>query len=131
MTAVRYAPWPKRAAGLLIDIAVLIPLALVTAFVSSGKVQVWCVLANVALFVLNRWVLPIWNGRSIGRAAMSIRLVGVKSHKPIHFVSVVERDVAHFLDTLSLGIGWIRPLWQDQHQTIADSLVDSTVILAD
>jgi Mce-associated membrane protein len=129
--AVRYAPWPRRAAAYLIDVAVLVPLALVAAFVSSGKVQFWCIVANIALLVLNRWVLPAWNGRTIGRAAMRIQLVGVKTHKPVHIGTAFARDIAHALDTLTLFIGWIRPLWQDQHQTIADSLLDSTVIVAD
>ena len=125
----RYASWLRRAASYLIDYAILVPLPVIANFVSSG--QVIAILYGVDLLILvgNRWLLAGYNGRTIGRTAMRIRLVGEKSpHKPIGFVAAFLRDVYHILDTLVLMLGWIRPLWRKTRQTIADSLVQSIVV---
>lgn len=125
---VRYATWPKRAAAYLIDYAILVPLALVVAFAGSTRVQLWCAVADMVLLIANRWLLAGYNGRTIGRTAMRIRMVGSSTHEPIGVIAAFYRDVLHVLDTLSLCVGWIRPLWQRQHQTIADSITKAAVV---
>lgn len=125
---IRYATWPRRAAAYLIDYALLVPLALIVTFVGNNKVQLWCAIADVLMLVGNRWLLAGYNGRTIGRTVMRIKMVGASSGKPIGLVAACYRDVLHVLDTLSLCIGWIRPLWQRKHQTIADSIVKAAVL---
>ncbi len=125
----RYATWPRRAASYLIDYAILVPLPVIANFMSSGRVIAILYGVDLLILVGNRWLLAGYNGRTLGRTTMRIRLVAEKSpHKPIGFVAAFIRDVYHVLDTLALMLGWIRPLWRKTHQTIADSLARSIVV---
>jgi uncharacterized RDD family membrane protein YckC len=125
----RYASWPRRAASYLIDYAILVPLPVIANFMSSGRVIAILWAVNLLILVCNRWLLAGYNGRTLGRTAMRIRLVAERSpHKPIGFVAAFLRDVYHVLDSLALMLGWIRPLWRKTRQTIADSLVQSIVV---
>ena len=125
----RYASWPRRAAAILIDYAILVPLPVIANFMSSGRVIAILSAVELLLLVGNRWLLAGFNGRTLGRTTMRIRLVAEKSpHKPIGFVAAFLRDVYHLLDTLALMLGWVRPLWRKTRQTIADSLVQSIVV---
>jgi hypothetical protein len=38
------------------------------------------------------------------------------------------RDFAHLLDVLSLGLGYLWPLWDARRQTFADKVVRSVVV---
>jgi uncharacterized RDD family membrane protein YckC len=124
----RYASWPRRAAAILIDYGILIPLPVVAVFMSSVRVIVILYAVDVLLLLGNRWALAGYNGRTFGRTVMRIKLVGAKSRKPIGFVAAFTRDACHAIDSLALGLGWIRPLWRHTHQTIADSIVGSVVV---
>lgn len=125
---VRYANWPRRAAALLIDYGILIPLPIIAAFVSSRTAVFWLIVADVVVLVGNRWLLAGYNGRTFGRTIMWIKLATEKGGKPVGVVSAFYRDVCHVLDSISLGIGWLRPLWNKKNQTIADSIVGSVVL---
>lgn len=124
----RYASWPRRAASILIDYTILIPLPVIAQFMSSGRVIAILYAADLLLLVCNRWLLAGYNGRTLGRTVMRIKLIGAKTHKPIGFVSALVRDICHAIDSIVLGLGWIRPLWRHTHQTIADSIVASLVV---
>jgi hypothetical protein len=124
----RYATWPRRAASILIDYGILIPLPIIAWFMSSWRAIAILYAVDVLLLVGNRWVLAGYNGRTLGRTTMRIKLVGAKSHKPIGFVAALTRDLCHTVDSIVLGLGWIRPLWRRTHQTIADSIVGSVVV---
>lgn len=125
----RYASWPHRAAAILIDYAIVIPLPLIAVLVSSWwVVTILYAVDLLLLWVGNRWLLAGYNGRTLGRTIMRIKMVGAKSHKPIGFRAAALRDVCHLIDSIVLGIGWIRPLWRSTHQTIADSMVRSIVV---
>lgn len=126
----RYASWPRRAASYLIDLVILLPLPLVALFVNSWLTIAILYAVNFLLLLGNRWVLAGYNGRTVGRTTMRIKLVGEKSpHRPIGFSAAFMRDIYHLVDTITLMIGWIRPLWRKTHQTIADSLVQSVVVV--
>jgi RDD family len=124
----RYASWPRRAASILIDYGILIPLPLIALLMSSGRVIAILYAVDVLLLLGNRWALAGYNGRTLGRTVMRIKLVGAKSHQPIGFVAAFTRDLCHTIDSIALGLGWIRPLWRRTHQTIADSMMKSIVV---
>lgn len=123
----RYATWQRRAAAFLIDYGILVPLPLIAMLV-SGKAEFWLIVADVVLLIGNRWLLAGWNGRTVGRTIMFIRLGTVKGGHPVGFVTALYRDVCHALDSITLGFGWLRPLWNKKHQTIADSITASVVL---
>jgi Mce-associated membrane protein len=79
------------------------------------------VLAFIAT-VVNRWLLPVLTGWSLGRALFGIRVV-TRSGAPAGIARLVLRDVAHLLDTASLFVGWLWPLWDSRNRTFADLLL--------
>jgi Mce-associated membrane protein len=79
------------------------------------------VLAFIAT-VLNRWLLPTLTGWTLGRALFGIRVVA-PSGAAAGVARLLLRDVAHLLDTASLFVGWLWPLWDGRNRTFADLLL--------
>ncbi|MGB8382067.1 MAG: hypothetical protein WCG47_12665 [Dermatophilaceae bacterium] len=38
------------------------------------------------------------------------------------------RDLAHLIDNAICYVGWLFPIWDDRRQTIADKIMNTTVI---
>jgi Mce-associated membrane protein len=66
--------------------------------------------------------LPVLTGWSLGRALFGIRVV-TRSGAPAGIARLLLRDVAHLLDTASLFVGWLWPLWDGRNRTFADLLL--------
>jgi Mce-associated membrane protein len=131
---IRRASWPARAGALAVDLlpglAVITTMALLMATVSPWG-SVWWVFAAVAALAflaaaVNRWLLPSLIGCSLGRALFGIR-VATRSGGPAGSVRLLLRDVAHLLDTASLFVGWLWPLWDRRNRTFADLLLRTEV----
>ncbi|MEV5481106.1 MULTISPECIES: RDD family protein [Streptomyces] len=67
-------------------------------------------------------------GQTVGKKAMSIRLVREDTGQPLGFGMAFVRRLAHFLDSIACYIGWLWPLWDDKGQTFADKAVGSVVV---
>jgi Mce-associated membrane protein len=67
-------------------------------------------------------LLPVLTGWSLGRALFGIR-VTTGSGAPAGIARLLLRDVAHLLDTASLFVGWLWPLWDSRNRTFADLLL--------
>ena len=127
---VRYPSWAARAGALAIDVlpavAVITTMALLAITTPQWGPLWWvftvtAVLAFLAM-VVNRWVLPPLTGWTLGRAVFGIRIV-TGGDVPAGTARLVLRDVAHLLDTISLFIGWLWPLWDARKRTFADLLL--------
>lgn len=127
---VRYPSWAARAGALAIDVlpavAVITTMALLAITTPQWGPLWWAftvtaVLAFLAM-VVNRWVLPPLTGWSLGRAVFGIRIV-TGGDVPAGTARLVLRDVAHLLDTVSLFVGWLWPLWDARKRTFADLLL--------
>lgn len=132
--SIRYASWPARAGALAVDVlpgtVVIATMLLLAATATQGNWLWWtfvvtAVLAGVAT-VVNRWLLPSLTGWTLGRALFAIRVVG-RSAGPAGAARLVLRDLAHLLDTASLFVGWLWPLWDRRHRTFADFLLRTEV----
>ncbi|HEX7321696.1 MAG TPA: RDD family protein [Mycobacterium sp.] len=133
------APWWIRAAALAVDVlpgtAVVITMALAGSTVPLGSPWWWpCVaIGGLALLLIagNRLLLPAITGWSLGRAAMGIAVLraGDKNTAPtaVGPWRLLLRDLAHLVDTLSLFVGWLWPLWDRRHRTFADLLAGTEV----
>jgi Mce-associated membrane protein len=131
---IRYASWPARAGALLVDVlpgtaVVAIMWLLATTAPERGWVW-WLFIATFALAflatVVNRWLLPVLTGWSLGRAIFGIR-VTTRSGGAVGAFWLLARDLAHLLDTASLFVGWLWPLWDSRHRTFADILLRTEV----
>jgi Mce-associated membrane protein len=131
---IRYASWPARAGALLVDVAPGTAVIATTALLASAAPQrgwLWWVfvVASVLAFLataVNRWLLPTLTGWSLGRAIFGIQ-VRTRSGAPVGAFLLLARDLAHVLDTASLFVGWLWPLWDGRHRTFADLLLRTEV----
>lgn len=132
------ASWLARAGALLLDVlpgaAVIVVLALLAylAITVSQPSWLWLVYAVAAAVVLllilgNRWLLPAITGWSLGRAVLGIRVVQRSNGAGAGAWRLLARDLAHLLDTASLFVGWLWPLWDSRRRTFADLLLRTEV----
>jgi uncharacterized RDD family membrane protein YckC len=80
------------------------------------------------MWFVNRSVYGGRTGRSLGRVATGTRLVRADTGQPLGVWMAFVRDIAHMLDGLSLGLGYLWPLWDQKRQTFADKAVSSVVV---
>lgn len=137
MAANALAPWWARAVALAVDVlpgaAVVTTMALAASTVPQGGVWWWACLSVGGLAMLltagNRSLLPAITGWSLGRAALGIAVVrsGDSSTGSVGAWRLLLRDLAHLLDTVSVFVGWLWPLWDQRRRTFADMLVRTEV----
>ncbi|GAA1264474.1 hypothetical protein GCM10009665_62360 [Kitasatospora nipponensis] len=82
-------------------------------------------------------ILGIWQlvregstGQTIGKKAVGIRLVREMDGTTLGFGLAFVRRIAHALDSLLCGIGYLWPIWDDKGQTFADKVCNTLVIRA-
>ena len=128
------ARWRIRAAAFAIDVlpgvAVIATMALawLTAPLRSAlwSVSVSVLATVIMLTLINRLVWPANRGWSLGRAVMGIVVVGPDG-SPAGLGRLMLREVAHLLDTFSVFVGWLWPLWDPRRRTFADLLLRTEV----
>jgi uncharacterized RDD family membrane protein YckC len=133
------ATYGQRVGGFLIDIGIpggLLAVVLMAALATKDVIVIGLVFPAAAVvgpaFVLwNSGYRQGHSGQSLGKAVLGTRLVGMGTGDPVGFGRAVGRQVAHLLDGLPLGLGYIWPLWDEQRQTFADKVCSTLVVQAD
>jgi Mce-associated membrane protein len=128
------APWHLRASALVVDLvpglAAVTTMAVVCLTVPAFGVWWWLcgVIAGLVILLLlvNRLLLPAVTGWSLGRANVNIAVVR-RDGTAIGPWRLLVRELAHLLDTASLFLGWLWPLWDQRRRTFADLLVGTEV----
>lgn len=128
------APWRIRLEAFAVDVApataVVATLALVSLTVPLRDAWWWLCIVVIGIAILatlvNRLVLPSILGWSLGRALCGIVVVR-RDGTPAGVWRLLFRDVAHLLDTASLLVGWLWPLWDSRRRTFADLLLRTEV----
>jgi Mce-associated membrane protein len=77
------------------------------------------------LLLVNRLLLPVITGWSLGRALVGITVTRRTGAAPGPW-TLLLRELAHLLDTVSI-LGWLWPLWDSRRRTFADMLVRTEV----
>lgn len=130
----RLAGWLPRAGALAVDVVFGAALAATMAVLQAASPQhgvlrwvyvSFFVLAVVAVAV-NRVVLPGFWGWTLGRALFGIAVVR-RDGEDVGLIRLMLRDLAHLMDTVAVGIGWLWPLWDSRHRTFADLLTRTEV----
>lgn len=122
-------PWHVRAAALAVDLlpgaGVVATMALVWLAVPPHSIWWWVsvsILVAAALMTMaNRVVLPALFGHGMGRALLGIAVVRADGSPP-GIGRLMVRELAHLLDTVSVFVGWLWPLWDSRRRTFADLL---------
>ncbi len=131
------AQWPQRAIGFLVDGALLLPGYLLV-FLGSPKVDSRGNVGSLGItyFIGLLYILgiQIWNrwikggqGQTIGRKVAGVKLVNAQG-QPLGAAMAFVRDLAHAIDSLICYVGWFFPLWDAKRQTIADKLLNTSVV---
>ncbi|MEO6793180.1 MAG: RDD family protein [Mycobacterium sp.] len=131
------ARWRTRATALGID---LLPGAVVVATTAMsamcfppGGVWWWLAMTFTGLVILataiNRVLLPVITGWSLGRAFTGIEVVrgGQSPGGAVGAGRLLLREVAHLLDTVPVFVGWFWPLRDRRGRTFADLLARTEV----
>lgn len=145
-----YAGWGSRVGAYLLDQVFMIPFAIpyLVGFgllfanlredgtMGSDGVTV----AGIALVGIGGLVMlagVIWNryvlggrGQSWGKKKLGLWLVSSSTGRPIGGGMAFVRDLAHLLDSWSMMIGYLWPLWDERRQTFADKVCSTVVITA-
>jgi uncharacterized RDD family membrane protein YckC len=85
-------------------------------------------LAGLVYLVWNYGYRQGTTGSSIGKSALKFHVVSEHTGKPLGFGSSVLRQIAHLVDAVICGAGYLFPLWDAKRQTLADKIM-STVCL--
>ncbi len=126
------ASWLRRAAGWLVNW--LAPFWLINLLLNyflygqretqsqANNTMVWAFLVVCVLTgALSR------RGQMPGHILMRVQVVEV-SGAPISRAKQIGRNLAHSLDWLTAGIGWLLPLWDRRGQTLADKIAKTYVV---
>ncbi|MGW6914970.1 RDD family protein [Kitasatospora sp. NPDC054939] len=92
-------------------------------------------IAIMGLAYLLGLVAGIWllysegkTGQTPGKKLVNIRVVREADGQPLGFGMAFVRRLAHFLDSLACGIGYLWPIWDAKKQTFADKVMNSVVV---
>lgn len=132
------ATWRARALGLVVDVlpaaAVVTAMVLVALAVPVYGPWWWVSVSVAAAAILvsaaNRVLLPSVTGWSLGRVVTGAGVVaaGEVGTATVGPGRLLLRELAHLLDTASVGVGWLWPLWDRRGRTFADLLVRTEVL---
>ena len=133
MADAKLASWPRRMASGAID---YLPLWLIFDFLASVHHGTLGFVIAVGLCLVNSVYMQGTTGQSLGKRIVGTRLVSAVETGPWEFAFVypgvgrcLGRTLVHFfLDSLIFYIGFIRPLWQREHKTWADSIAKTVVL---
>ena len=133
------ATYGQRVGGFLIDIGIpggLLAVVLIAALATRDVIVIGLVypgsaIVGPAFLLWNSGYRQGRTGQSLGKSVLGIRLVRDGTGEPVGFGRAVGRQVAHLLDGLPLGLGYLWPLWDEQRQTFADKVCSTLVVQAD
>jgi uncharacterized RDD family membrane protein YckC len=123
-TPANLADWGTRAIGFLIDYAPVF----IVGLVASGS---WPLRTMAGLLGLAYWIylghLDGVTGQSPGKAMQGIRVVNIQGEL-IGSGPGIARKVAHIVDGMICGLGYLLPIVDAQRQTIADKIMSTYVV---
>jgi uncharacterized RDD family membrane protein YckC len=139
-----YGSWMKRCTAHQIDITISAPFAVVAyilvVIATSGDVQnryvsslllflaMMSAAYGVVITFYNRCVLVGLTGQSWGKRFAGLVQLSEVTGEPIGVGNAIIRDMAHAADFVTIGFGFLVPLWDAKRQTFADKIVRSVVI---
>lgn len=147
-----YTSWLTRVLASFIDFIPILVLYVIPSIIAGSTSNKECVSsasgftctitpssgAALLVFVgsLASFAYSIWNfgyrqgttGSSIGKSAMKFKVVSQATGQPIGFGLSIVRQMAHFVDGIIMGIGYLFPLWDAKRQTLADKIMNTVCL---
>lgn len=140
--AVLYSSWRKRVMAHQIDHTFIFPFILLGLVLllkgANHTVNPWFLFfamvsigfGNMVSFY-NRCILMGTTGQSWGKRFVGIRLVSEATGEPIGVGNAIVRELAHIVDIIPIGLGFVLPTVDRKRQTGADKIANSIVIDVD
>ncbi len=120
-----YASWGQRVLAALID---YIPVAILQQVLGRiGGIGALFSLIGLALSFYFSFLTGS-KGASPGKRVMGIQVVNMQTGQFIGGGGGILRSLAHILDLITCGIGFLFPLWDKQKQTLADKVMKTVVV---
>lgn len=121
------ASWGDRVVAFLIDIAPV--LVLNALFINRGGLGVLISMLGTAYYFYIAYMLGE-RGSSPGKRIMGLKVVKIADGQVLGGGMGIVRYLAHFIDAIICGLGFLLPLVDAQRQTIADKIL-GTIVLRD
>lgn len=120
----RYATWWDRVLATIVDqvAAVVAVVALVFAAGSAAGMLAYLLVGA------NLLVLQGLTGQTVGKRVVGITIVRENGHAPIGIGLNLVRQIAHFLDSIILGLGYLLPIFDKKKRTVADMVCRTVVV---
>jgi uncharacterized RDD family membrane protein YckC len=98
--------------------------------------ETWIGLSITGVAGMSSSIFSVWNnlfrqgrrGASIGKQCMNLMVVSGTDGRPIGALMTFIRGWAHLLDLVTLGVGYLWPLWDRKRQTFADMAMNTVVL---
>lgn len=68
------------------------------------------------------------NGQSWSHRLVGLRILDENAGKPASQIQTGLRDILHIVDFITVGLGFLWPLWDGKQQTFADKIVGTRVV---
>lgn len=138
-----YAAWWRRVVAVVLDTLLQVPFIVVLVIgvtlaldpasdtatsIAGAVIALVANLSNLVFSIWNNYVRQGRRGASLGKECMGILVISAADARPIGPIMTFVRAVAHTVDGLPFGIGYLWPLWDRQRQTFADKIVNTVVL---
>ena len=117
------ASWLQRVGAALIDGFISLVLQTIVGLVSGPLGR----LAGFALFLYFAYLVGT-TGQTPGKRVLGIKVLREQDGQLLGAGAGIGRAFLHILDALSLGLGYLWPLWDAKKQTFADKAIHSVVV---
>jgi uncharacterized RDD family membrane protein YckC len=81
----------------------------------------------VALIIYFGLMNYFWNGQTLGKKLLKIRVISLKKEK-LTFWQSVERSLGYGASALEAGFGFIQVIWNENRQAVHDRIAETAVV---
>ena len=80
-----------------------------------------------ALLIYFGFLTYLWNGYTLGKKLLKIRVVSLKGNR-LSLWQSLERSLGYGASALEAGFGFLQAAWYDNRQAVHDRIAETTVI---
>ena len=124
-TPANLADWGTRVIGALIDLLPMLVLSILTIF--SDILQILIGVVSFFYFYIYLGSMDGRTGQTPGKMVMGTRVVNAQG-ETVGSGNGIARKFCHIIDSAICLIGWLRPIFDANRQTVADKRMTTYVV---
>lgn len=134
---VQYAPWALRVGASLIEFGMMFGAYIAIGITSAIVGSVFDALGLLILMVGYLAMTGVGfyfaymtgqEGASPGKKLLGLRVISEQTGQPIGGGLGIVRGIAHMVDGMICGVGYLFPLWDPKSQTLSDKIMSTIVV---